>query len=315
MNPAYDFEDIEDYLEDRMSESDRQAFEQALETDPSLVQRVAALKAEPKVLRLLRDEHLLDQFAAWDKEETEKKTAVTSSAPSGGGKVAPFNRQWWLPLAAAASLAGVITAGIIFGWYEPGNGTREVVKTEPPGIVDTAKLPVEQPVEQETVAETAPDPSQKPGTEKDAEFYAALAAGARLEADFEETLMGAGDDEEPADNYTKAIQLYGEKRFKEALRLLEKAAGDQEDQYLYLRGHVYFQLKQYNKAERDFHEIRKFPVSGRKIDAVWCEAVCQVHQLPGSRKRLDAALQEIMAKPGHHYFNDAAKLKQALEKR
>lgn len=73
MNPMYDFEDIDDYLHDRMGASDRQVFEQALETDADLAQRLEALRAEAKVLRLLRNEYLLEQFATWEAEDVEKK--------------------------------------------------------------------------------------------------------------------------------------------------------------------------------------------------------------------------------------------------
>ncbi len=318
MNPAYEFEDIEDYLEDRMSESDRQAFEQALETDAGLAQRVSVLKAEPKVFRLLRDEYLLEQFAEWDKEADEKKRDVTSTASSGRAraKVIPLYRQWWAPLAAVASLVGIIAAGIVFGWFGPKTNEPAVVETKKP-VQDTAKssAPVKQQEKQERLAEKTPLPSPKPGTDNDAEFYAALAAKNRLDEDFNETLMGADDGEETEDNYTQAVKLYSAKHYKNALKLLQKPESDQNDQYLYLRGYVYFQLTDYAKAEQDFRELRKFQISDRKIDAVWCEAICMVHQLPASRKRLDTVLEEITANPNHHYFKQASDLQQALEKR
>ncbi|MFZ4477811.1 MAG: anti-sigma factor family protein [Saprospiraceae bacterium] len=76
MNLEYDFDDIDDYLQDRMSDADRAAFERALETNPELVQRVEVIKAEAKVLRLLRDEYLRNQFEDWGKEIVEKKHPV-----------------------------------------------------------------------------------------------------------------------------------------------------------------------------------------------------------------------------------------------
>jgi len=63
------------------SASDRAAFEQVLETDPELLRRVEALQSESKVLRMLRNEHLLAQLDEWS-NEVEKKT----DTPSGGGK-------------------------------------------------------------------------------------------------------------------------------------------------------------------------------------------------------------------------------------
>jgi anti-sigma factor RsiW len=70
MNKAYDFDDIDDYLHGRMSESDKSAFEEALKADPELERRVEALRAESQVFRLLRDDALLEQFGKWETETT-----------------------------------------------------------------------------------------------------------------------------------------------------------------------------------------------------------------------------------------------------
>ena len=62
MNRQYDFEDIEDYLSGNMAESDKIAFETALEQDPELVARLEALRAEAQLSKLLRRQHILDKF-------------------------------------------------------------------------------------------------------------------------------------------------------------------------------------------------------------------------------------------------------------
>ena len=68
MNTPYEFEDLNDYLQGRMSPSDKAAFEQALADDPTLQQRLEALRAESSVLQMLRREHLLLQLEQWSEE-------------------------------------------------------------------------------------------------------------------------------------------------------------------------------------------------------------------------------------------------------
>ena len=85
MNPLYEFEDMEDYIHDRMSPSDRAAFEEALQSDAGLARRVEALRSESKVLRMLRNEHLLQQLNDWSAEgEAGKKQSRRPPAAKGG---------------------------------------------------------------------------------------------------------------------------------------------------------------------------------------------------------------------------------------
>jgi hypothetical protein len=312
MNPIYEFEDIDDYLHDRMSESDRKTFEQVLEQDADLVQRVEALRAESKVFRLLRDEYVLEQFAEWKKEDSEKKNTGMASAPAGGAKIIPFYQQRWIQLAAAASVVGLVAVGVALGWFGPQTVEENIVKTAPAVKNDTIKTaPVEQPEKSDQIADknTTPTPTALPTNAK----IAALSKIAYLEEDFNGTLMGIGDGEESTNNYTKAVKLYSENQYKAALKLLERPDSNQLQENLYLRGYTYYHLHQYVKAGQDFRAFRDFRVSDRKVDAVWCEVFCLVKQLPGSRKQLDAVLLEITANPRHTYYQRAVALQKELK--
>lgn len=161
---------------------------------------------------------------------------------------------------------------------------------------------------------TPPTNKQVPQLPQVIPSYAALAREAYMDEDFNGTLMGAGEEEETEDNYTKAVKRYGEKKYADALALLIKLDSSQLQENLYLRGYVYYHLQKYEKAEQDFRVFRNFRVSDRKVDALWCEVFCLVPQLPASRNRLDAVLQEITAKPGHAYYKRAVDLQRALEK-
>ncbi len=318
MNREYEFEDIEDYLADLLSAPDRQAFEKALKDDPELAQRVAALKAEPKLNKLLREAYLLEQFAEWDKAADEKKMAGYKSPDVESTKSQSFLRNWWLPLAAAASLTGIAAIGFTLGWFgtasEPHNANLD-----PKPSVDTTgvtRAPVHSSEKKEHVPENnepfaAPKPAQAPST-LDPELVAAL-DNTFFEEDFNQPLMGREHGSNANNYYKAAAKRYDQGAYKEALELLEKWEQAKDAEYFYLRGYIYYHLGEFLKAEQDFRAIRRFEDSGRKSDAAWCEVFCMARQFPASRKRLDAALQEIIDGKGH-YANKALKLKETLRK-
>lgn len=308
MNPLYEFEDIEDYLQDRMSTSDRAAFEQALETDPDLVQRVEALRAESKVLRMLRNEHLLAQLDDWSKEEIpEKKTLPKAS----GRRPSIFSKRLLL-LFLGLLLVGFAITGKIMGWFENGqvSDNQPVVSLQP----DTSKHST--PVIKDPPIANNTNPVSPKKEKKQAEannVYATLADNSFVEEDFSQTLMG-GDEGNAESRYEQAVKLYGAMQYKKALKLLEPLDKNQEQEFRYLRGYTYYHLGQYAKAEADFRAFRGYASSDRKLDAVWCEVFCLTKQLPGSRSRLDTVLKEILANPKHAYYDRAKALEMGLLK-
>jgi tetratricopeptide (TPR) repeat protein len=301
MNPMYEFEDIDDYLHDRMSTSDRQVFEQALQTDPDLARRVEALQAETKVLRLLRDEHLLTQFADWEQELDEKKTAVGS--PAAELKVVSRNWQRWIIPAAAATVVGIAAVGFSLGWFGTSPDQPQIVVENPP-VIDTTtqkSLPPQTPIPPVNI----PD---EPATNQ----YAALGPSAYRNEEFKSTLMGDHPDETET-NYSKAVKFYAAGKYQAALNLLQKPDSAKLQQYTYLRAYTLYNLKRYPEAEKDFRAFRKFKDSDYEFDAQWGEVFSLVPQLPApaARKRLDAILKEMMD-VDHPYHQKAVDLKKAL---
>lgn len=306
MNPLYDFEDIDDYLHDRMSTADRAAFEQALQTDADLARRTEALRAESKVLRLLRDEHLLTQFADWEQELDEKKTPVPATGQEAN---APWWKGWMLPLVA---VVGIATAGYFMGWFNQNNPQQPTLinQTPPqqPTIADTTT--------QQTPTDPAPNqaPPVKPADQpKKPSPFAALSKDAYRDKDFKVTLMGDHPDD-TATKYTDAVNHYEAGEYGAALKLLQQPDTAQLQKFLYLRAYTQYHLKNYAAAEQDFREFRTFRRSPYKKDAQWGEVFCLTQQLPdpAARKRLDSILQD-MIDTGHPYSAKAAELQKALK--
>lgn len=311
MNPAYDFDDIDDYLHDRMSEADRRAFEQALESDPALVQQVEALRAETKVLQLMREDALFEQFAEWERESDEKKSA---GGNPGNSNVVPLYRPWMIPLAAAAA-TGLVIAAIAFDWFGE--------KPAGPGMVDTPGVVQDSPAVQspapplpETPEEVVQMPATKPPAQKPAPDprYAALAGRYYAGGDgFSQTLMGGGDSGAKS-RYREAVEYYEAKNFGAALGLLEQPDSTQLKQYLFLRAHTLYRLGRFDTALADFRAFRQFRFAAEKYDAQWGEALCLLQRMPATETALLALLHEMQADADHPYHRQANDLLKDLGK-
>jgi len=310
MNPHYDFDDIDDYVHDRMSASDRAAFEQTLESDAELARRVEALRAEDKVLRMLRDEQLLAQFEAWDKEAADEKKTGTGS---GGAKLLFFPRNWMVPAAAAAVL-GLVAASIAFDWF--GWRAQAPVWTEAPTISpDSPKTeapPQQTPAPEGIVAEQTPATPAPKTNVPGANFYANLSERYHAgDGEFAEVLMG-GDNNGGKSRYAQAVHLYENRRYPEALALLEQPDSARLQPYLFLRAHTHYRLGRYPSALRDFRAFRQFPISDYAYEAQWGEVLCLLRQMPATETALLTTLRQMKNDDDHPYHQRATALLQDL---
>lgn len=310
MNPEYEFDDIDDYIHNRMSVPDRAAFENALQLDSDLARRVEALQSESKILRMLRNEHLLARLDDWSNEmEPEKKT----NSPSGGRKGIFRYRHWGMIAFMAVLLGGVIVLvkNRIMPKKQPVEEPAPIIPIPTEDTTSIAPIVPSEPIAVQKMPPAPLPPVQKPAANQ---IFADIATNSYMEEDFSQTLMGANE-EESETIYDQAVRLYGAKKYREALKLLATPDKNREQESLYLRGYTYYHLGQYAKAEADFKKFRGYDDSDRKLDAIWCEVFCLTKQLPGSRNRLDAVLEEITTNPKHPYYDRAKALELALQEK
>ncbi|MEQ1745626.1 MAG: hypothetical protein ABMA02_09380 [Saprospiraceae bacterium] len=300
MNPHFDFDDIDDYVHDRMSASDRTAFEQALETDAELARRVEALRAEGKVLRLLRDERLMAQFEAWDKEAASEKKIETEAKP-------PVFSNARMALVVAV-LLGITVAAILFKW--PGCFAEKPTETSPaPNSGKTETSPQQSPSDRQDVAQPTPQPDTPQPENKNqsppSDRYAALAKRYYAGGDeFRETLSGRNDGEKS--RLAQAVDLYEVGRYQEALPLLLQPDNVRLQEYLFLRAHTYYHLGRYPDALLDFRSFRQYEKSDYTYEAQWGEVLCLLHQMPASESDLRALLRPMISDIEHPYHKKAA---------
>lgn len=286
MNQQYDLEDMEDYLGGRMSDSDRAAFDTALASDPELQKRLEALQVEAKVDRLLREDLLLEQFDIWEKESADKTNQ---------------KRRRLLLVSAVIILLGLLSL-LLFRTTQ----VQTPVKELPPIKVDST------PEQSKTPEEIALKPG--PTTQSPDKTWAELAKKAFIEEDFSQRLMGAGNQGKPTDPLTQALKWYTAGKYETALSLLQKPDPGRMEEFLYLRAYTYYHLQRFEKAEQDFSEFRKFPVSDRKMDAQWGEVCCMLQQMPAVAPRLDLLLKEMESSPDNPYADRARALRKALRR-
>lgn len=305
----YDYDDIEDYLHQRMSESDRLAFEQALADDAQLAIRLDVLKAESKFFDLLHEEHLMAQFKSW---ELEKKDNPIPHAPGESTLMRPNAISYIWKITAS-----IIVLAALWYMYKINYPLPETPVTPPSPIAENGNL-----IEADSITrnisthpnaipgiKNAPAPLQK--ANYDTNLMAALAYRP-MEADGQQ--MGNEGNSATSDELEEAVHLYGQKRYEDALALLQKTDPNRIHEYLYLRGHTYIQLAQFALAEEDFQQLRNLNTD-RSEDADRLIVFCAIKRLPESHKHLDSVLQRIiLQQPVHDFSGKAKKIKSMLEK-
>jgi TolA-binding protein len=285
MSRQYEFEDLEDYLSGRMSTADAETFESALGDDQELAARLEALRAERQLDKLLRRQYILDQLRELDAEEDRTK---------GGGNT-KFNFRRLLPYSVAASLAGLVAAGI-FMFSDQENSTVAAPAVRPGPAETEADTPVATP--------TVPDRQRV----EDGRQYDEIARFAFREDNFELRLMGERRNDSTAGVCQKAADQYRKGNYAAARSILDAPGTDSLTECRYLRGYVLYKLGKYQSAEREFRTFRSLEFSDRKFDALWGEVFCMTRQLPASRERLLQLLHSMKTETDHPYGEQAVLL-------
>lgn len=317
MKRPYDFEDIEDYLNGKMNDADRTQFEVVLADDPELVTEVNAVRAEAKLLRMLRDKALMDQFAAWDEEPNAPGIPVADTAPPKAG--ATKISRWKLLLVACILITGLGLLGIFQGWFSNQDkkpkedhftpqDTTTVIETLP-GINGEEKKTI---AEEQNPGIPEQSPERKEKQTQGPPQNKTLAEQYEIEPNYFGDLQR--DTSTEKNNYQKAVAFYNDKKYRQALNLLQEPDSAELQQYLYLRAYTYYKLGLFDLAGEDFRAFRKYPLARKKYDAQWGEVLCLLRTLPKSKAALLTLLDEIIAVETHAHRRRALEVKKALEK-
>ena len=310
------FYKIEDYLRDRLSPSDKAAFEAEMAADAALAALVQRQQQEARALELLAERDLRARMNAWERQ------MPAALAPAGGRY-----RLVWMKWAAAALV--VIAAG---WWIIDRTATRveapvavqpetpEAAPKTTPQSVPAPARPQRRPNSQppkDVIADapkppaTAPKPSPSAPAKKSVD-YAALADEFYRERDFFPNQSGRSG----AAGYDQALQDFKKGKYSDILPKLRPGGKlDSKDlKTKELLAHSLLKSGQYDAAIAAFREIvntRKQPYADK---AEWAMALTYLRQMPGKSAELDRALSRIVARPGHLFYGSAKALRERLEK-
>jgi len=316
MNRPYDFEDIEEYLNGKMSDADHIEFEKTLADDADLATAVNAARAEAKLLRMLRDEALLNQFETWEKQLDVP--AIPGSGHASSKETSAKTARWRLLMAVGILAAGLWILGIYRGWFGDRNRVPTDNQTVPQDTV-TILDPIPGFEEKKPIAgEQDPIiPKEKSPLEEERKAERPVQNEFLALADLNEIETGAfggvrsGGSKELT-RYEQAAGFYNDKKYRQALELLQEPDSTQLQQYLYLRAYTYYKVGLFDLAGEDFRAFRQFSFAQKKYDAQWGEVLCLLRTMPKSKAALLTILNEIIAIETHTHRDRALELKKAL---
>jgi anti-sigma factor RsiW len=120
------------YLDGELDELQRAQVEGSLHRDPALRDRVAELAESAALLRAAFDETLREPVPERLIAAARGETAATTATSTAGSTILPFprrsrvvstiaqNRRWWVSVAVAASLFGLVIGGVGVGYLDKG---------------------------------------------------------------------------------------------------------------------------------------------------------------------------------------------------
>lgn len=281
---------VRDYLHGKLSPTDRDVFQNRLQTDPALAQELALQRAEMAASELLIGAETRYLFGQW---RTEKQ--ARNGFPS-------LKSLLWLG-GIAATVLFIFAAIRLFYPVSAGqteNRTTPPIPSETPAIQNPSRQP----------GQTAGALPEKPAVQipKD---YRQLAAQL-LPEPMLSTLRRI-----PADSsvsvFYRAEQAYSRGDYSETLALLDQTDSARWQATAFLSAHALFKLRRYTEAETRFDRLVASNSRQFRYPAEWGVLMCRLAGLPKREKEFRDQLNGILAMPEHPYFEQAQTLEKKLK--
>ncbi len=308
------FEQIEDYLLDRLSPEARLDFEAQMAADAALRNEVSlhrdmmsALENEDEVLfKSPPDKDVLDlrelmenAYEAYQGEKKEEDSPDLPNPPSSGS---------WKRFIIAALAMLVIAIGV--WWTQQDNVAPEA--NIPATSVDSIQPGTQRPnIADSTEVISTPNTNTKP-VQKQPD-YAAVVRDVYAASPYAPGVLMSDQGDEPQETPLQlAAKAYTKNQFNEVLTLLKTLPDDGRTDALKLRAHAFLQLNRFDQAAIDFETLTKS--ASYKKDAEWYLLLCHAARLPKNQSAYDALLAKVAA-PGHPFEQKALELKKLMAER
>lgn len=318
------YEQIERYLQGKLSEPEARAFEAEIAADPGLDALVRQHRLERQGLELLVERNLMAKMQHWDRE-----TEIFQQTQTRSATIRPMR---WI-MRAAAVLAVTVAGYWFLQQYDPAEpeATAPVASTKPEikPRVPTVRRPKTKPPRQESPAAVEdentdmafedpvplnPAPIEEMGTSSTID-YAALADDFFNERDFVPAKgIKGGTGSSGSAAYNQALDNFQDGKYNQVVSKLKPSVnvGNDAVQQMELMALSLYKTKQYDEALSYFRDVvnsGKAPYAQR---ADWGLVLTVLNQMPAKKPLFDRAIAKILNNPSHPYYSDAQNLKARL---
>lgn len=290
------YERAEAYLKGKLTPSEEKAFEAELATSTDLQECLHVLRLEVEAAELMIENDLREKMQQWlDDDQNESS-----------GTVRPKSWIWVLAVAAIAAIL------ILFIWLpdsrqlaiDPEETLAKKQDSVPPS--DPEQLLVETPEETPSPTPTPKNPTKRKGEEIAWNNYT-------FPTDLE-LLMRSVPTRDTSSVLSAGIEAWRAGDYPLALTRFEQidSVGNPEAyaRAREWRAHLYFQMKQYEKAARLFGQMRQAAITPVKQDeADWYRLLSLLPDYDRQAPTIQNLLNSIRNTPGHAYAREASTLK------
>ncbi|MFN7120064.1 MAG: hypothetical protein ACK4TA_24955 [Saprospiraceae bacterium] len=298
------FDAIQNYLDNKMSAEERATFEADLASDEDLAAEVGAHRLEREMMDILLEDDLDAQMESWKQEKTQVQVQQ------------PRRPRWWvwgiLALAVVALLLYLLQNSSKNTTTSPAPDTQQLDNSTPPENNTPSNEAPEAPAKKKYNGPVAD--SEKKSTENAKQPQTELMALATEFAgtpEFAGTLVRSAED--ATTRFDSASVLIQEKRYDQAIRLLQSIPNDEPEVYLNARlnlGYLYFLQRNYKAA------ISPLTTAAQNPDYLFTEAAQWYLTLAyiGNSQKTEALqlLKLILADQQHIYYTKAQQLEKRL---
>ena len=303
-NDIQQFDNIQNYLDSKMSAAERQAFEEQLATDSSLANEVGVHRLEREMMDILLEDDISDKMQEWQQEKAQlpKRT----------------NGQWkW----------GIIIAGLIgialLVFYLSRSDSDTIQNTQPiptDSIQQKENLQTEEKGKESKptkkyngpVADSEEKNSKaESGSQNNNKELIAMAEEFGGSPEFAGTFVRSAAEAES--QFDSANVFIRDKRYDEAIRMLKTIPNDNPEIFLNARlnlGYLYFLKKNFRAAIPVLSDAANSPDYLYTEAAEWYLTLSYLGN--NQQTQLKESLNKILADADHLYHKQAVKLKARL---
>ena len=332
------FDKIEAYLTRQLSAEETVAFEQEIQQNKSLKSAVALQRLEHDAMNQMLENDLKAKMASWDKtpppnpfEEDKIENRIPQKADwakwatglllislSIWGSITLFNNIGKDIEAPASVIESPIPNEVFEEDVLQDKGqipNNKVPQEEISTLEDTSKVEKKEVPKKVPIAKTDTPKKviKKPAVPEKNNRYELLALNDYGKKPVFSTTTRSSEGTSEKSAIDKASEAFNQNNYQEALVFLGASTPEDQSNVRYLRGHIYFQLKDYKKATTEFKTVVD---KGQTIfipdteDAKWYLLWAYAIQLPASKIEFDLLSAQLK---NEAFFTHSDKVTQLLK--